>query len=127
MSLVSAFSRRAPKGVLSMFGQRTAAVNATANSDIFKAASPMPASKAVASMGGVRHAGASLIAAGAATVALGGVAQGIGSVFAALVVGTARNPAIKDDLFGYTMIGFGMVELVMFIVIGLAAVLMTSD
>ena len=29
----------------------------------------------------------------------------------------ARNPAIKDDLFAYTMIGFGMVELVMFIVI----------
>lgn len=57
----------------------------------------------------VRHAGASALACGIATVALGGVAQGIGSVLAALVVGTARNPVIKDD--------FGMVELVMFIVI----------
>merc|ERR1740129_228545 len=71
-------------------------------------------------MGSFRHAGASALACGIATVALGGVAQRIGSVFAALVVGTARNPAIKDDLFAYTMIGFGMVELVMFIVLGLA-------
>lgn len=77
--------------------------------------------------GSVRHAGASALACGIATVALGGVAQGIGSVFAALVVGTARNPAIKEDLFAYTMIGFGMVELVMFLVIGLAIFLLISE
>lgn len=74
-----------------------------------------------------RHAGASALACGIATVALGGVAQGIGSVFAALVVGTARNPAIKDDLFAYTMIGFGMVELIMFIVIIMSVLLMISE
>eukprot|EP00392_Amoebophrya_sp_AT5.2_P001025 g1027.t1 len=78
-------------------------------------------------VGSVRHAGASTLACGIATVALGGVAQGVGSVFAALVVGTARNPAIKDDLFAYTMIGFGSVELMMFIVIGLAVMLLVSE
>merc|ERR1719416_284082 len=97
----------------------------TARSNIFQCASPLASQTEV--LGGVRHAGASALACGIATVALGGVAQGIGSVFAALVVGTARNPAIKDDLFAYTMIGFGMVELIMFIVIGFAAVLMTSE
>merc|ERR1740129_938071 len=78
-------------------------------------------------MGSIRHAGASALACGIATVALGGVAQGIGSVFAALVVGTARNPAIKDDLFAYTMIGFGMVELVMFLVLIFSVMLMVSE
>lgn len=124
--MLTAFSRRAPKGVLNMFNQRAAGVGA-ANSDIFRAASPMPSENAKTALGRVRHGGASALACGIATVALGGVAQGVGSVFAALVVGTARNPAIKDDLFGYTMIGFGMVEFTMFIVIMFAAVLMTSE
>ena len=126
MSMLTAFARRAPKGVLSMCSQRSAVVG-VANSEVFKAVSPMPSENAKTSVGRVRHGGASALACGIATVALGGVAQGVGSVFAALVVGTARNPAIKDDLFGYTMIGFGMVEFTMFIVIMFAAVLMTSE
>lgn len=127
MTLVTSFARRAPKGLLSMFGQRATAINGTANSDIFRCVSPMPSQNSISAMGGVRHAGASAIAAGAATIALGGVAQGIGSVFAALVVGTARNPAMKDDLFAFTMIGFGMVEITMFIVLGFAGMLMFSE
>lgn len=78
-------------------------------------------------VGSVRHAGAATLACGIATVALGGVAQGLGSVFAALVVGTARNPAIKDQLFAYTMVGFGSVELMMFVVVGLAVGLLVSE
>ena len=35
-------------------------------------------------------------------VAVGGCAQGIGQLFAALVVGMARNPSMKEDLFTYT-------------------------
>ena len=35
----------------------------------------------------------------AAKVAVGGCAQGIGQLFAALVVGMARNPSMKEDLF----------------------------
>jgi len=118
MSMVAAFARRAPKSVLGMFSQRTAAVNATANSDIFK--TTMQTQQ-------VRHAGASAIAAGLAAAGLGGVAQGLGTVFASLVVGTARNPAIKDDLFTYAMMGIGFVELIMFVSIGFAVVLMTSE
>jgi F-type H+-transporting ATPase subunit c len=95
-------------------------MRASASSDLFN-------NSAVMRMGGVRHAGASAIAAGAAAVAFGGVAQGIGSVFAALVVGSARNPAMKDDLFGLTMIGFGMVEIIAFAVAGFAGLLYVSE
>ena len=120
--MLAAFTRRAPRGVMTLTTQRATSSALLTKTDQFQAHTPL-----INSIGGVRHAGASALACGIASVALGGVAQGIGSVFAALVVGTARNPAIKDDLFGYTMIGFGMVELVMFIVVGFALVLMTSE
>ena len=40
-----------------------------------------------------------------AMVAVGGCASGIGQLFAALVVGIARNPSMKEDLFTYLLIG----------------------
>ena len=126
MALISSFLQRAPRltrsGVMAMIEKR--AVSAASTSLLQKTAAVSQKSPLDNQ---VRHAGASALACGIATVALGGVAQGIGSVFAALVVGTARNPAIKDDLFAYTMIGFGMVELVMFIVIIMSVMLLISE
>merc|ERR1719215_1758872 len=48
---------------------------------------------------GKRHAGVSVLGCAIAMVAVGGCAQGIGQLFAALVVGMARNPSMKEDLF----------------------------
>merc|ERR1719414_1590150 len=56
---------------------------------------------------GKRHAGVSVLGCAIAMVAVGGCAQGIGQLFAALVVGMARNPSMKEDLFTYTLIGMG--------------------
>merc|ERR1711874_699473 len=50
-----------------------------------------------------RHAGVSVLGCAIAMVAVGGCAQGIGQLFAALVVGMARNPSMKEDLFTYTL------------------------
>merc|ERR1711862_766307 len=44
-----------------------------------------------------RNAGVSVLGCAIAMVAVGGCAQGIGQLFAALVVGMARNPSMKED------------------------------
>ena len=54
---------------------------------------------------GVRHSGTSVLGCAIAMVAVGGCASGIGQLFAALVVGIARNPSMKEDLFTYLLIG----------------------
>jgi len=131
--MIASFVRKAPaftRGALAnMIEKRAFAAAATgiSNSSLAKAQSSVINQSLSSPVGSVRHAGASAIAAGVAAVALGGVAQGIGAIFGALVVGIARNPAIKDDLFGQAMIGFGFVELVMMIVIGFFLVLYTSE
>jgi len=51
-----------------------------------------------------------LIGAGLATIALGGAGVGIGVVFGALVLGTARNPSVVNQLFGYAILGFALTE-----------------
>lgn len=133
MAMIQAFLNRAPaltrSSIAQMVEKRFFAAGATglSNSSLLNKNSPVINQAMANPLGSVRHAGASAIACGISAVALGGVAQGIGSVFAALVVGTARNPAIKDDLFAYTMIGFGMVELVMFIVILFSVMLLVSE
>ena len=53
---------------------------------------------------------AKLIGAGAATIGLSGAGVGIGSVFGALILGVARNPNEKDELFRYALLGFALVE-----------------
>jgi F-type H+-transporting ATPase subunit c len=35
---------------------------------------------------------------------------GIGSVFGSLVIGFARNPSMKGQLFSYTILGFALSE-----------------
>ena len=42
---------------------------------------------------------AKCIGAGLATIGLAGAGIGIGTVFGALVLGTSRNPSLKDELF----------------------------
>ncbi|KAF9432208.1 ATPase complex subunit 9, partial [Entomortierella beljakovae] len=53
---------------------------------------------------------AKIIGAGLATIGLAGAGVGIGTVFAALVNSTARNPSIKAQLFSYTILGFALTE-----------------
>merc|ERR1711976_529878 len=53
---------------------------------------------------------AKYIGAGATTVGAGGSGAGIGSVFGTLVIGYARNPSIKQQLFSYAILGFALSE-----------------
>jgi F-type H+-transporting ATPase subunit c len=55
---------------------------------------------------------AKLIGAGLATIGLAGAGVGVGTVFAALVQSTARNPSLKQQLFGYAILGFALTEAV---------------
>jgi F-type H+-transporting ATPase subunit c len=50
------------------------------------------------------------IGAGLATSGLAGAGVGIGVVFASLVIGTSRNPNLKDDLFKIAIFGFALTE-----------------
>merc|ERR1719267_132567 len=74
-----------------------------------------------------RNAGVSVLGCAIAMVAVGGCAQGIGQLFAALVVGMARNPSMKEDLFTYTLIGMGFLEFLAIIVILIAGLLLYSE
>merc|ERR1712002_916601 len=49
---------------------------------------------------------AKFIGAGAATVGVAGSGAGIGSVFGSLIIGYARNPSLKQQLFSYAILGF---------------------
>ena len=51
-----------------------------------------------------------MIGAGLATIGLAGAGVGIGSVFAALVLGVSRNPNMKDELFRIAILGFALTE-----------------
>ncbi|KAK3885937.1 hypothetical protein Pcinc_009885 [Petrolisthes cinctipes] len=53
---------------------------------------------------------AKFIGAGAATVGVAGSGAGIGSVFGSLVIGYARNPSLKQQLFSYAILGFALSE-----------------
>jgi F-type H+-transporting ATPase subunit c len=55
---------------------------------------------------------AKYIGAGMATIGLAGAGVGIGSVFGALVLGVARNPSLKQDLFRFAILGFALTEAV---------------
>jgi len=53
---------------------------------------------------------AKFIGAGAATVGCAGSGAGIGTVFGSLVIGYARNPSLKPQLFSYAILGFALSE-----------------
>jgi F-type H+-transporting ATPase subunit c len=63
--------------------------------------------------------GLKFVGAGLATVALSGAGVGVGIVFASLILGYARNPVLKKDLFNYAILGFALTE-----AIGLFALMM---
>lgn len=50
------------------------------------------------------------IGAGLSTFGLCGAGIGIGLIFASLIVGTARNPSIKNELFRFAILGFALTE-----------------
>jgi len=51
-----------------------------------------------------------LIGAGLATIGVTGSAIGIGLIFGALILGIARNPSLRNQLFGFAMLGFALTE-----------------
>lgn len=51
-----------------------------------------------------------LIAAGVATTGLIGAGVGIGVVFGSLIIGVARNPSLRSQLFTYAILGFAFSE-----------------
>lgn len=55
-------------------------------------------------------AAAQKIGAGLSTFGLAGCGIGIGVVFAGLLISSATNPFIKDDLFRVAMLGFALTE-----------------
>ncbi|XP_078260749.1 ATP synthase lipid-binding protein, mitochondrial-like [Rhinoraja longicauda] len=53
---------------------------------------------------------AKFIGAGAATVGVAGSGAGIGMVFGRLIIGYARNPSLKQQLFSHAILGFALSE-----------------
>ncbi|XP_036168422.1 ATP synthase F(0) complex subunit C2, mitochondrial-like [Myotis myotis] len=53
---------------------------------------------------------AKFIGAGAATVGVAGSGAGTGTVLGSLIIGYARNPSLKQQLFSYTILGFALLE-----------------
>jgi len=49
---------------------------------------------------------AKIIGTGMATTGLIGAGVGIGIVFGALILGVARNPSLRGQLFSYAILGF---------------------
>lgn len=54
--------------------------------------------------------GAKFIGSGLATIGLGAGAIGASGVFAALINGTSRNPALKGELFSLAILAFSLTE-----------------
>jgi F0F1-type ATP synthase membrane subunit c/vacuolar-type H+-ATPase subunit K len=57
-------------------------------------------------------AAAQKLGAGLSTSGLAGCGLGIGVVFAALLISSASNPFLRDDLFRVAMLGFALTEAV---------------
>jgi F-type H+-transporting ATPase subunit c len=50
------------------------------------------------------------IGGGLSTAGLAGAGIGIGFIFGSLILGTSRNPSIKEDMFRYAILGFALTE-----------------
>ena len=61
-------------------------------------------------MGSELITGSKFIGAGAASIGTGGSGAGIGTVFGNLIIGYARNPGLKQQLFTYALLGFAISE-----------------
>merc|ERR1719171_3445602 len=117
--------------LLRKFATTAVAAKAPAMAAMARPVSALPtgatAPAAVSSHLGVRHSGTSVLGCAIAMVAVGGCASGIGQLFAALVVGIARNPSMKEDLFTYLLIGMGFLEFLIIIVVLIAFMLLYSE
>jgi len=124
---------RTPKSY-SQVASRTLSV--VANNDVQAAPRPMPALSTYQGLSGAQRPATSALAqlsmqirslqtssiqrdidqaakyigAGAATVGVAGSGAGIGSVFGSLVIGYARHPVLKQQLFSYAILGFALSE-----------------
>merc|ERR1719272_582688 len=74
-----------------------------------------------------RHAGVGVLAAGLAVNGVGLCSLGLGVLFQGLVQGIARNPALKEDLMVYAMIGVGMVEFFAIVILLFSGLLMYTE
>merc|ERR1712187_80120 len=74
-----------------------------------------------------RNAGTGVIAAGLAITGVGTSTVGVGLIFGGLVQAMARNPAFKEDLFTYALIGIGMIEFFAILVILCAGLVLYSE
>lgn len=66
------------------------------------------------------------IGAGLATIGLAGSGIGIGTVFASLIASTARNPSMRQQLFGFAILGFAFVESIGLFALMMAFLIMYS-
>merc|ERR1712023_67105 len=87
----------------------------------------MPVLSTAPSQLGVRNSGTSVLGCAIAMVAVGGCASGIGQLFAALIVGIARNPSMKEDLFTYLLVGMGFLEFLIIIIVLIAFMLLYTE
>ncbi|XP_058055609.1 ATP synthase F(0) complex subunit C1, mitochondrial-like [Anopheles bellator] len=53
---------------------------------------------------------AKLVGASFATIGVAGSGVGIGTVFGSLMLGYARNPPLKQQIFSYAILGFALSE-----------------
>ncbi len=50
------------------------------------------------------------VGAGLSTFGLAGAGIGIGFVFSSLILGTSKNPGLKDEMFRFAILGFALTE-----------------
>jgi F-type H+-transporting ATPase subunit c len=55
-------------------------------------------------------AAAQKLGAGLSTFGLAGAGVGIGVIFGSLIIGTSRNPSLKEEMFRYAILGFALTE-----------------
>jgi len=67
---------------------------------------------------------AKVIGAGLAAIGLSGAGVGIGTVFAALINGAARNPSLNNMLFRHAIFGFALTEAIALFVLLIAFIIL---
>ena len=60
---------------------------------------------------------AKFISVGLATIGLAGVGIGVGTIFGSLILGIAKNPSYKYQLFKIAMLGFVLTESIAFFIL----------
>jgi len=66
------------------------------------------------------------IGAGLASIGLAGAGVGIGIVFAGFLTAFSRNPSLRQDLFGITILGFALTEAIALFALMMAFLLLYS-